>query len=253
MKILFPIGLSWEAPNLFLWNGVRANEKQSRLQGCICSSAYGHHRWCGLKGIDSVSLRKEQLNPCWRKRDRRNISASQGVIEESLLSFSHSQICDAIFRRILSCIYPTNKKSSYKFSSHLYSTRASPVAQTVKHLLAVQETQVQSLGWEDPLEKGKATHSSTLAWKIPWTEELGRLQSIGSQRVGHNWVTSLSYSTNNSINFHWIYTESIKIYFYQLCYEISVFLYPLETFLLSKEIWINIVLFSTLEMFFHFP
>ena len=56
----------------------------------------------------------------------------------------------------------------------------------VKHLLAVQETQVQSLGWEDPLEKGKATHSSTLAWKIPWTEELGRLPSIGSERVGHD-------------------------------------------------------------------
>ena len=60
-------------------------------------------------------------------------------------------------------------------------TFASLVAQMVKHLLAVQETQVQSLGWEDPLEKGKATHSSTLAWKIPWTEEPGRLQSMGSQ------------------------------------------------------------------------
>ena len=60
------------------------------------------------------------------------------------------------------------------------------MAQTVKHLLAVRETRVRSLGWEDPLEKEMATHSSTLAWKIPWTEELGRLQSIGSQRVGHN-------------------------------------------------------------------
>ena len=51
--------------------------------------------------------------------------------------------------------------------------------------------QVQSLCWEDPLEKEMATHSSTLAWKIPWTEEPGRLQSTGSQRVGHDWVTSL--------------------------------------------------------------
>ena len=49
---------------------------------------------------------------------------------------------------------------------------------------AMQETQVQSLSWEDPLEKGMATHSSILAWKIPWTEESGRLQSMGSQRVG---------------------------------------------------------------------
>ena len=50
----------------------------------------------------------------------------------------------------------------------------------------MQETRVQSLGWEDPLEKEMATHSSILAWRIPWTEELGRLQSMGSQRVGHN-------------------------------------------------------------------
>ena len=55
------------------------------------------------------------------------------------------------------------------------------------------ETWVQSLGWEDPLEKEMATHSSTLAWKIPWTEEPGRLQSMGSQRVWHDWVTSLSF------------------------------------------------------------
>ena len=58
------------------------------------------------------------------------------------------------------------------------------VAQTVKCLPAVRETWVQSLGQEDPLEKEVATYSSTLAWKIPWTEEPGGLQSTGSQRVG---------------------------------------------------------------------
>ena len=58
--------------------------------------------------------------------------------------------------------------------------------QTVKNLSAVQEIQVQSLGQEDPLEEGMATHSSILAWRIPWTEEPGGLQSMGSQRVGHN-------------------------------------------------------------------
>jgi len=56
----------------------------------------------------------------------------------------------------------------------------------VKRLPAIRETQVQSLGQEDHLEKEMATHSSTLAWKIPWTEEPGRLQSMGSQRVGHD-------------------------------------------------------------------
>ena len=55
---------------------------------------------------------------------------------------------------------------------------------------AVQESQVQSLGGEDPLEKGMTTHLSILAWRIPWTEEPGGLQSMGSQRVGHNWVTN---------------------------------------------------------------
>ena len=56
----------------------------------------------------------------------------------------------------------------------------------VKHLSAMWETQVQPLGWEDLLEKEMATHSSTLAWKIPWMEERGRLQSMGSQRVRHH-------------------------------------------------------------------
>ena len=60
------------------------------------------------------------------------------------------------------------------------------MAQTVKHLLAVWETRVQSLGWEDLPEKEMATHSNTLAWKILWTEEPGRLQSMGLQRVGHD-------------------------------------------------------------------
>ena len=60
------------------------------------------------------------------------------------------------------------------------------VAQSVKNLPAVQEIWVRSLGWEDPLEKEMATHSSILAWKISWTEEPGGLQSMGSQRVGHD-------------------------------------------------------------------
>ena len=60
------------------------------------------------------------------------------------------------------------------------------MAQRVKCLPAMRETWVRSLGWEDPLEKEKATHSGTLAWKIPWTEEPSRLQSIGSERVRHD-------------------------------------------------------------------
>ena len=60
------------------------------------------------------------------------------------------------------------------------------MAQKVKNLPAMWETWVRSLGWEDPLEKEIAIHTSILAWRIPWTEEPGRLQSMGSQRVGHD-------------------------------------------------------------------
>ena len=79
-------------------------------------------------------------------------------------------------------------------SQHVYreagSTRASLVAQIVKNLPAMQETSVRSLGWEDPLKEEMANHSSILACRIPWTEEPGGPQSMGSQRVGDDWVTN---------------------------------------------------------------
>ena len=71
----------------------------------------------------------------------------------------------------------------------LQDSWVSLVAQKVKNLLAMQETWIQSLGWEDLLEEGMATYSSVLAWRILWTEEPGRQQSTGSQRVGHDLVT----------------------------------------------------------------
>ena len=71
-------------------------------------------------------------------------------------------------------------------SSLLNNMDLSCVDQMVKHLSTVWETQVRSLGWEDPLEEEMATHSSTLAWRIPWTEEPGGLQSMGSHRFGHD-------------------------------------------------------------------
>ena len=69
---------------------------------------------------------------------------------------------------------------------HYFYLPLDRVAQTVKRLSTMQETQVRSLDWEDPLEKEMAIHSRTIAWKIPWTEEPGRLQSMGLQRVGHD-------------------------------------------------------------------
>ena len=69
--------------------------------------------------------------------------------------------------------------------------RASLVAPMVKNLPAMQETHIKSLGWKDPLEKGMATYSNVLTWRISWTEEPGRLQSMGCQRIGHDWVTNI--------------------------------------------------------------
>ena len=81
------------------------------------------------------------------------------------------------------------------------------MAQPVRSLPAMQEIWIWSLGWEDPLEKEMATHSSILVWNIPWTEKPGRLQFMGSQRVGHNWATSLhieNYFYNQKFHFRTI-------------------------------------------------
>ena len=97
------------------------------------------------------------------------------------------------FRDYHSCPANTWQKWIFKpglFYSAIYCYWASMVAQMVKSLHAMQETQVGSLGWEDPLEKWMAMHSSTLAWRIPWTEEPGGLQSMGSHSIRHDWVTN---------------------------------------------------------------
>ena len=74
------------------------------------------------------------------------------------------------------------------------------MAQAVKHLSTMRETRVQSLVWEVPLEKEMAMHSSTIACKIPWTEEPGRLQFMRSQRVGHDWAAELNWTENENID-----------------------------------------------------
>ena len=100
---------------------------------------------------------------------------------------------------------------TFRITNLLSSTLNSLVAQMVKHLPIMQETWVRSLGQEDILEKELATHSSTLAWKIPWTEEPGRLHSMGLQRVEHNLVTSLHLGCTqfNIWYFHYNSVESI--------------------------------------------
>ena len=108
---------------------------------------------------------------------------------------------DYKYRKFISKILPEGNSLLEKplVAPQTINFWASLVAQRLKGLPPMQETWVRSLGWEDPLEKEMVTHSSILAWRIPWTEKPGRLQSTGLQRVGHDWATSLTHST---INFH---------------------------------------------------
>ena len=98
------------------------------------------------------------------------------------------------------------------------------VAQRVKNLPAMKETWVQSLGWNNPLEKGMAAHSSILAWRIPWTDELGGIQPMGSQRVRHDWVIhththththTLCIKLNGHMEICQVYSRAIKIMFFK--------------------------------------
>ena len=114
----------------------------------------------------------------------KNIGVGSHSLSFFMMSSSHFRIIERIW-----IIFPYALENGF----HLVK-RASLVAQMVKRLPAMQATRVWFPAWEDALEKEMATHSSTLAWKIPRTEEPCRLQSMGSQRVGHDWVTSLHFS-----------------------------------------------------------
>ena len=103
----------------------------------------------------------------------------------------HIRACGCVFRKPSSSLCRPAPWGFCALTLRMLCLWTSLVAQTVKRLSTMRETWVQALGWEDPLEKEMAIHSSTIAWKIPWTEEPGRLQSRGSQRVRHDWATSL--------------------------------------------------------------
>ena len=107
------------------------------------------------------------------------------------------------------------------------------VAQTIKHLPAMRETRVQFLGWEDLLEKEMATHSSILAWRIPRTEEPGRLQSMGSQRVGHDWATSLTHSLTHT----YICTYTCIHGYMYICTDICMYVCVCIYIYISRLYW----------------
>ena len=139
----------------------------------------------------------------------------------------------------------------FRFPSHLGHHRATLVAQMVKNPPAMQETQVWSLGQEDPLEKGMATHSSILIWRIPWTEEPGRQQSMGSQ--SQTWL-----STGHWVEFSVLYSRFLLVICFihtsvYMSIQISKFIPPppLSTFLHHFKLCIcYIILYDFVYMFF---
>ena len=117
---------------------------------------------------------------------------------QSAVLWKRGYLCESALRKCFKGRSLYDKHCVVKYI-HIYTyMQTSLAAQTVKHLPTMQETWVQSLSREDPLDKEMATHSSTVAWKIPWMEDPGRLQSMGLQRVGHDWATLLCLSLT-----HW--------------------------------------------------
>ena len=128
-----------------------------------------------------LEIRRANLNPCrGPKKGPLKFCMNQGVLSTSMLLFSN------LFGAYSYQVERIPKLFFFFFVS-LKGTFL--VAQAVKNMPAMQEIQVWSLGWENPLEKGMAIHFSILAWRIPWTEP-GSLQILGSQGVGHDWATN---------------------------------------------------------------
>ena len=138
------------------------------------SQELSQYNLCSISPLESKELRN------WMLHDQRQYPPHPFTFTSSTtpLPRQHS------YKLGLGCSYVI--QMGPQFESH---SRASPVAQTVKNLPEMHETWVWSLGWEDPLEKGMATDSNILAWRITWTEKPGGRQFMGSQRVRQDWAT----------------------------------------------------------------
>ena len=152
-----------------------------RVQVHIPSAGAQRRALGGLSLVQDLSCFTGTQMKCWISETLVSLLMATGMLC-SIPNVSPLSICRLLFFQ------------SFPIFMCLVASGASLVAQRVKHLSAMQETRVRSLGWEDPLEKQVAPHSSILAWKIPWTAEPDRLPSMGSQRVGHDWVTSLHFT-----------------------------------------------------------
>ena len=194
-------------PLLLLYNRLLHTEIWNYSHGLFCSSVYQNYRYnmakffiqvptgwnqgvrCLNSHLDLAVLFQDNL-VYWQN------SVAWGCTTEGEFSSwmvrCQSRFPKATHSPCLGLLHLEGKQWKFPLSWIPFMLQmTSLVAQMVTRLSTMQETRVQPLGWEDPLEKEMATHSSTLARKVPWTEECGRLQSMRSQRVGHDWVTSL--------------------------------------------------------------
>ena len=169
-------------------NAWHTTEKEPTQKGTEVASTFP--RWINLKPGLTLFLQPNLLGPLNHPLHPREDNVNSYDNKPLLRSRYYHDMLHSGEERSAEVMSPAGKWCG-RIWTDLW---ASLVAQRVKCLPAMQQTSAPSLGQEDPLEKEMATRSSTLAWKIPQTEKPGRLQSVGSQRVEHNWATSLSFT-----------------------------------------------------------
>ena len=190
------------------WTARRSNQSMLKeinpeysLEGLMLKRQYsGHLTWTADSLEKTLMLGKTEGN---RRRGWQRLRWLDGITDSNKHD-SEETLGDSRGQKSLACFSPWGHRVKQDLvTKQQQDPLEELVAQVVKHLPTMREIQVQSLGQEDHLEKEMATHSSTLAWKIPWTEEPGRLQSMGSQRAEHDWATSLSLSFHQKMMSWW--------------------------------------------------
>ena len=173
--------------------GSKTNRQLASHYGACCCPKVDHFLSpmvtpAASGGITTSNLGQVPLSLPLRPSGPTDFSEAKMCLSDQLL-FALPSVPSCYWVRGVA--YLPSAINSFHIPAHC-STRlqGSLVSQVVKNLPAIQETRFWDLGWEDPLEKGMATHSSIFAWRIPWTEEPDSLWSLGSQRVRHDWVTN---------------------------------------------------------------
>ena len=198
--------MRWASLGASLWGSANVSESPVALREDIAVDSSTWKAWLSPPSIHrehsllSLVLRNRQFQPCWKVGS--SIWESHQKWAPTMYLKNYGQRFRTLYRRQWSRLSPRKRNAKrqngcLRRSYKQLPCRASLIVQSVRNLPAVQETLVQSLGQKDPLEKEMATHSRILAWKISGTQEPGGLQSMGSQRVWHDWATNTYLLTNS--------------------------------------------------------